>query len=141
MFLEISQIPLENTCARGSFLKTLQVSVCNFIKKETVAQVFSCKFCEISNNSFFTEHLRATASIRYSLVIISFFLKLSSLAKFFFVGLNIAWKLLSSFWSGHSVYYSSKLLTCNRLFYKKWVGVLSQCIFISKRIHKDSGYS
>ena len=29
----------------------------NFIKKETPAQVFSCEFCEISKNTFFTEHL------------------------------------------------------------------------------------
>ena len=35
---------------------------CNFIKKETLAQVFSCEFCEISKNNFFTEHLWATAS-------------------------------------------------------------------------------
>ena len=35
---------------------------CNFIKKETLAQVFSCEFCEISKNTFFTEHFRATAS-------------------------------------------------------------------------------
>ena len=31
---------------------------CNFIKKETLAQVFSCQFCEISKNTFFTEHPR-----------------------------------------------------------------------------------
>ena len=36
---------------------------CNFIKKETLAQVFSCEFCQISKNTFFTEHLWATASI------------------------------------------------------------------------------
>ena len=30
---------------------------------ETLAQVFSCEFCQISNNTFFTEHLWATASI------------------------------------------------------------------------------
>ena len=35
---------------------------CNFIKKETLAQVFSCEFCEIYKNTFFTEHLRAIAS-------------------------------------------------------------------------------
>ena len=34
----------------------------NFIKKETLAQMFSCEFCEISKNTFFTEHLRTTAS-------------------------------------------------------------------------------
>ena len=30
---------------------------CNFIKKETLAQVLSCEFYEISKNTFFTEHL------------------------------------------------------------------------------------
>ena len=30
---------------------------CNFIKNETLAQVFSCEFCEISKNTFFIEHL------------------------------------------------------------------------------------
>ena len=35
---------------------------CNFIKKETLALVFSCEFCEISKNTFFTEHVWATAS-------------------------------------------------------------------------------
>ena len=33
-----------------------------FIKKETVPQVLSCEFCEISNNTCFTEHLWTTAS-------------------------------------------------------------------------------
>ena len=28
-----------------------------FIKKETLAQVFSCEFYEISKNTFFIEHL------------------------------------------------------------------------------------
>ena len=31
--------------------------ICNFIKKETLAQVFSSEFCKISKNTFFTEHL------------------------------------------------------------------------------------
>ena len=35
---------------------------CNVIKKETLAQVFSCEFCEISKNTFFAEHLWTTAS-------------------------------------------------------------------------------
>ena len=35
----------------------------NFIKKETLAQMFSCEFCEISKNIFFTEHLWTTASV------------------------------------------------------------------------------
>ena len=36
--------------------------VYNFIKNEALTQVFFCEFCEISNNSFFTEHLWVTAS-------------------------------------------------------------------------------
>ena len=58
LFLEILQNSRENTCAR---------QVCNFIKKETSAQVFSFKFCEISQNTFLTEHLWATASVISSL--------------------------------------------------------------------------
>ena len=40
---------------------------CNFIKKETLAQVFSCQFCEISKNIFFTEDLRVTSSVYTSM--------------------------------------------------------------------------
>ena len=43
-----------------SFLIKLQA--CSFIKKETLAQVFSCEFCEISKNIFFVEHLQETVS-------------------------------------------------------------------------------
>ena len=32
--------------------------------KETLVQVFSCEFCEISTNTFFTEQLWTTASER-----------------------------------------------------------------------------
>ena len=35
---------------------------CNFIKKESLAQVFSCEFREIYKNSFFTEHFWETVS-------------------------------------------------------------------------------
>ena len=41
--------------------------ILNFIKKEILAPVFSCEFCENSKNTFFTEHLHlwTTASIFY----------------------------------------------------------------------------
>ena len=42
------------------FKKRLQA--CNFMKKENLAQVFSCEFCEISKNTIFTEQLWMTAS-------------------------------------------------------------------------------
>ena len=32
------------------------------IKKETLTQMFSCEFCEISTNTFITEHLGLIAS-------------------------------------------------------------------------------
>ena len=46
-----------------------------FNKKETLAQVLSCEFCEIFKNNFFTEHLWTTASnlilnIKYQLMLI-----------------------------------------------------------------------
>ena len=44
----------------------LKPKACNFIEKETLAQVLSCEFCKISINSFFTEHVREeTASILF----------------------------------------------------------------------------
>ena len=35
---------------------------CKFIKKETLTHVFSCEFCEIFQNTFFTENIWTTAS-------------------------------------------------------------------------------
>ena len=36
----------------------MQTETCNFIKKETLAQVFAWEFCEIFKNTFFIEHLQ-----------------------------------------------------------------------------------
>ena len=63
VFLKISQNSQENTCARVSFLIKLQASACNFITKETLAQVFSCEFCEFSKSTYFEEHLLTAASV------------------------------------------------------------------------------
>ena len=54
-FLKISQNLQENTCDRISFL----------IKKKLGHRwvFFSCEFCETFKNTFFTEHLRTTASV------------------------------------------------------------------------------
>ena len=57
VFLEISQNSQENTCVIVSFLIKLQAWACKFIKKETLAQIFSCEFCGVSENTFFKEHL------------------------------------------------------------------------------------
>ena len=36
----------------GHSLRMKSRQACNFIKKETLEQVFSCEFCEISKNTF-----------------------------------------------------------------------------------------
>ena len=50
-------LPLEavdRRCSEKSF---------NFIKKETLAQVFSCEYCQISKNSFFYRAPPVAASL------------------------------------------------------------------------------
>ena len=44
------------------FFNEVTGQACNYIKKETLAQVFSCEFWEIYKSTFFTEHLWTTAS-------------------------------------------------------------------------------
>ena len=58
VFLKNSQNSEENTCARVSFLKSCRAELycradCNFINKETLAQMFSSEFCDIFKNTFF----------------------------------------------------------------------------------------
>ena len=38
------------------------MTLCNFIQKESLAEVFFCELSEISQSTFFTEHLWTTAS-------------------------------------------------------------------------------
>ena len=52
VFLEILQNSQESTSARDYCLIKLQTEVCIFIKKETLAHVFSYKFCEISKDIY-----------------------------------------------------------------------------------------
>ena len=52
VFLEILENSRENTCARA----------CNFIKGDTLPQVFSCEFCKISKNTFFYKTTLVAAS-------------------------------------------------------------------------------
>ena len=53
----------KHLCQSPFFNKVEDLQACNFIKKETVAQVFSCEFCEISKNTFYyrTRMVAATA--------------------------------------------------------------------------------
>ena len=63
LFLEILQNSQENTCDRVSYLINLQAKACNFIIKETLAQVLCCEFCEISKNTFFYRTPPVAASL------------------------------------------------------------------------------
>ena len=73
--LEILQNSQENNCARVFFLVRLQAQTCNFIKKETLAQVFSYEVCKISKNTFFTKHVWATASAHVINLLLLFILE------------------------------------------------------------------
>ena len=45
------------------FNKVVDLQVCNFTKKETPAQVFSCEYLKIKKkNTYFQEHLQVAAS-------------------------------------------------------------------------------
>ena len=56
-FTKFTEIHL---CQRLFFNKVAGLR--SLIRKETLAQVFSCKFCEISKKNFFTEDLRTTTA-------------------------------------------------------------------------------
>ena len=58
VLLEIWQNSMQNTCARVSF----SIRPATLLKKRLRFQVSSSELCQISNNTFFTEHLLATAS-------------------------------------------------------------------------------
>ena len=49
VFIEISEIHRKTPVPEPLYF---------YIKKESLAQVFSCEFCEISTSTFFTEHVQ-----------------------------------------------------------------------------------
>ena len=69
VFLVNCEYPIANRSSGVSMLidhkKTnhIRPEACNFIKKETVAQVFSCEFCEIFKITFFYRTPPVAASI------------------------------------------------------------------------------
>ena len=44
-------------------LFSIKIQACNFIKKEALALMFSCSFCEISQNTFFFRTAPVAASV------------------------------------------------------------------------------
>ena len=86
---------------------------CNFIKKETLTHVFSCEFCEISKNTFSTEHLRATDSVWF-LSQFADWVETWSPCPFFTLTKQIYHTLITAFINCQSCYYleTSHLLCC-----------------------------
>ena len=62
MFFEILAKFTGTRLCQSFFNKVPGLRPATLIKKEALALVFSCKFCEISKNNFSTEHLQTTAS-------------------------------------------------------------------------------
>ena len=58
VFLKILQSSQGNVVPESLFL----IRLLAWGKKEALAQVFLCKFCEIFNNNFFAEHFWVTTS-------------------------------------------------------------------------------
>ena len=89
LFLEISRNSQVNICARVSFNKVagLRPQACNFIKKEALAQEFSCEFCKTSKNTFFRETPLVVASA-YCIVVISCYSIVSIVSNCFFMSNN-----------------------------------------------------
>ena len=91
------------------------------IKKETLAQVFSCGFCEIPKNTFFTEHLWTTASEciwnnyiifahKYNSTTLSMWVvtKLNCVSRFDFLPLLMSCnKLKQPYWKKNLFFYST----------------------------------
>ena len=66
MVLKFLQNSQGNTFARISFLLVLKADAWNFIKKGTLAQVFSCEFCKNLKNTFFDKTpLLAASDYKY----------------------------------------------------------------------------
>ena len=61
VLLKILQNSLENTCARFTLLIKFFNKIF-LLKKETLAQVFSCEFCNYFKNTFFYRTTLVTAS-------------------------------------------------------------------------------
>ena len=50
--------------SQNLFFNKVSGQACIFTKKETLAKVFSCEFCEIFRNIFFIEQFRLRASVK-----------------------------------------------------------------------------
>ena len=47
----------------GRYERSRLIKACDFIKKQTPTQVFSCEYCEIFKSTYFDGHLQTAASV------------------------------------------------------------------------------
>ena len=65
--LQFRKIHNETSVLKSLFNKDAGLMVCNFIKKKPpLAQVFSCKFSEIFKKTYFVEHVRTDAWVKWT---------------------------------------------------------------------------
>ena len=62
VFRNFAKFTGKHLCQSLFFNKKAGLRPATLLKEETLAHVLSCEFCEISKNTFLTEHLRTTAS-------------------------------------------------------------------------------
>ena len=65
--IQVTEAVVQRCSVKKVFLEISQnLQACNLIKKETLAQVFSCEFCEISKNIFsYRISLVAASGVKY----------------------------------------------------------------------------
>ena len=87
VFKHLTKFTRKRQCQSLFFNKVAGLEHVTLLKKGTTKQVFSCEFCEIFWNTFFTEHLRETPSVFVSalLSILQKMLFKSILNEFFFL--------------------------------------------------------
>ena len=78
------------------------VQICNFIKKETLAQVFFCEFCQISKNIFSYRTPPVAASVLWWWSFLFSMWRLSSFLNFMKTWANFTKATLREVWPWHS---------------------------------------
>ena len=69
VFLKVLQNSQANTCTRVSLLTKLRPQACEYVKKETLAQVFSCEIFVVYKSTFFHRTPLAAASVKYNFML------------------------------------------------------------------------
>ena len=79
VFRNFAKFTGKQLCQSIFFNKVAGLRHATLLKKETLAQVFSFEFYEISKNTFYTEHLSVTASIHSVMLLLMCLLQQSFL--------------------------------------------------------------